>query len=550
MHLIDIFESWSKAYKRSIDCSHPKGFSQRAHCAGRKARQSGKKTSSKSVNESQQTDYTLIDAFRDFLPIAVKFLKLKELPKIHLVKELHDTHVPTFGRFQNESRVITVVIDKRNSVDILRTLAHELAHYAQGERGELDSESWHTGSDEENQAHEQAGIIMREFNKKFPQYLSSDPVMLEGDLDEAARKTPARNMPVNPEDLVVPLSDVPAKKPRGHKQYDPAKDFPGVSAFKKPNVAEGDLNESKNGNQRDAVPALKGALVNRKLKLKKMSDKLVYEKIDQIMRRVAMAYGITPEQLHNLWMKKYGELPDTWILDESKSHNTEWNEKVARHQRLRALAKRTKDEDQFNLHNAALAKLYGVDRLPVTPDSTFNDDPGGIAVGESKKKTETLTPEAAQELWVKNYGEQMAERVYYSIKEQMIWIVSDFTSLRRGACDTQDRMRAMSKSEFARWLLVHFTPALEAAGWPEVDSEGLAKVIKDEIREPLMQDQCILENFADGKVKGKSRPGRVKKAGASCQGSVTSLRQKAKKYGGERGKMYHWCANMKSGRNK
>jgi len=58
------------------------------------------------------------------------------------------------------------------------------------------------------------------------------------------------------------------------------------------------------------------------------------------------------------------------------------------------------------------------------------------------------------------------------------------------------------------------------------------------------------ENFADGKKKGKSRPGRVKKAGASCKGSVSSLRAKAKKYSGERGKMYHWCANMKSGRNK
>ena len=56
------------------------------------------------------------------------------------------------------------------------------------------------------------------------------------------------------------------------------------------------------------------------------------------------------------------------------------------------------------------------------------------------------------------------------------------------------------------------------------------------------------ENFKDGKVKGKSRPGRVKRAGASCKGSVTDLRAKAKKYGGEKGKMYHWCANMKSGR--
>jgi len=60
----------------------------------------------------------------------------------------------------------------------------------------------------------------------------------------------------------------------------------------------------------------------------------------------------------------------------------------------------------------------------------------------------------------------------------------------------------------------------------------------------------LLENFADGKVKGKSRPGRVKKAGASCGGSVTELRKKAKNASGERAKMYHWCANMKGGRKK
>ena len=29
-------EKWSEKYKRSIDCSNPKGFSQRAHCDGRK----------------------------------------------------------------------------------------------------------------------------------------------------------------------------------------------------------------------------------------------------------------------------------------------------------------------------------------------------------------------------------------------------------------------------------------------------------------------------------------------------------------------------------
>ena len=29
---------WSKKYKKSIDCNNPKGFSQKAHCAGRKKR--------------------------------------------------------------------------------------------------------------------------------------------------------------------------------------------------------------------------------------------------------------------------------------------------------------------------------------------------------------------------------------------------------------------------------------------------------------------------------------------------------------------------------
>jgi len=29
-------EKWSQKYKSSINCSHPKGFSQKAHCAGKK----------------------------------------------------------------------------------------------------------------------------------------------------------------------------------------------------------------------------------------------------------------------------------------------------------------------------------------------------------------------------------------------------------------------------------------------------------------------------------------------------------------------------------
>lgn len=36
MKLDQITEAWSEKYKRSIDCNNPKGFSQKAHCDGRK----------------------------------------------------------------------------------------------------------------------------------------------------------------------------------------------------------------------------------------------------------------------------------------------------------------------------------------------------------------------------------------------------------------------------------------------------------------------------------------------------------------------------------
>lgn len=42
-----ISEKWSAKYKRSINCANPKGFSQRAHCAGRK----------KHANEAVGTNY-------------------------------------------------------------------------------------------------------------------------------------------------------------------------------------------------------------------------------------------------------------------------------------------------------------------------------------------------------------------------------------------------------------------------------------------------------------------------------------------------------------
>ena len=90
---------------------------------------------------------------------------------------------------------------------------------------------------------------------------------------------------------------------------------------------------------------------------------------------------------------------------------------------------------------------------------------------------------------------------------------------------------------------------LGAIGYDVQDADGYRDMHFDENTEGSYILR-ITENFADGKKKGKSRPGRVKRAGASCNGSVTDLRKRAKNASGEKAKMYHWCANMKSGRKK
>ena len=58
----------------------------------------------------------------------------------------------------------------------------------------------------------------------------------------------------------------------------------------------------------------------------------------------------------------------------------------------------------------------------------------------------------------------------------------------------------------------------------------------------------VNENFADGKKPG--RKGLAKRVGVNCKQSVSKLRSIAAHSSGERQRMAHWCANMKSGKKK
>jgi hypothetical protein len=133
----------------------------------------------KEFTSNSESKERFVEMFNKFLPLAMHYLKLDSLPKMVFKKSIGDVHQPTFGMFVNEKNTLYVALANRHPNDILRTVAHELQHYKQNTEHKLHDKSGVTGSPEENEANAMAGIVMRHFNKKYPEFLKDRPVIAE-----------------------------------------------------------------------------------------------------------------------------------------------------------------------------------------------------------------------------------------------------------------------------------------------------------------------------------------------------------------------------------
>lgn len=131
-------------------------------------------------NKSSQ----FVEMFEKFLPLAMKHIGLTSLPKIVFEKSVGDSDQPTFGKYVNGEHTLYVALANRHPNDILRTIAHELTHYRQDTEHQLDQTSGETGSPIENEANAVAGVVMRHFNKKYPEYLKVRPLIAENKISE------------------------------------------------------------------------------------------------------------------------------------------------------------------------------------------------------------------------------------------------------------------------------------------------------------------------------------------------------------------------------
>jgi hypothetical protein len=107
-----------------------------------------------------------------FVQFAADHLKLKKVPPIHLKKD-KDSIVTSFGGYSPHTKEIVVATKDRHPMDIFRTVAHELTHAKQDEEGHVEKAgdaAGDTGHPLENEANAEAGIILRHWGRKYPDF--------------------------------------------------------------------------------------------------------------------------------------------------------------------------------------------------------------------------------------------------------------------------------------------------------------------------------------------------------------------------------------------
>lgn len=114
----------------------------------------------------------------DFIRFAAEHLELKSLPKFDFVFDNKSSvERKSFGGYAPGHEHITITVKNRHIMDVCRTLAHELVHYSQDLKNELeDDNAGATGSPQENEANAEAAVIMRNWGKKHPNLFAEESV--------------------------------------------------------------------------------------------------------------------------------------------------------------------------------------------------------------------------------------------------------------------------------------------------------------------------------------------------------------------------------------
>jgi len=114
----------------------------------------------------------------DFIKFAAEDLELKSLPKFDFrFDNARSLQHHSFGGYAPGDEHITITVKNRHIMDVCRTLAHELVHYSQDLKKELEDDgAGATGSPQENEANARAAVIMRNWGKRNPHFFEKESI--------------------------------------------------------------------------------------------------------------------------------------------------------------------------------------------------------------------------------------------------------------------------------------------------------------------------------------------------------------------------------------
>jgi hypothetical protein len=269
-----ITEAWSQKYKNSINCSHPKGFSQRAHCAGKK------KHNEDMSMEAVCPDCGMCQTHGNLNEIAKGAKDSNGFTKCWPGKHAEGTKKgKNGGQVRNcvPNEDVAEDWNKANRRDKTNGLSQKAVNAYRRE---------HPGS-------------------KLQTAVTTKPSKLKpGSKAAKRRKSFCARMSGN---------KGPMKTPTG-------KPTPKALALRRWNCESVEemvdmiIENMDHAKDNQAVPELKAALLAKKSMLQTASEDDVYDVIDEIMTRIAKSHGISGQKLHDMWVDKYDQIPDTWIM--------------------------------------------------------------------------------------------------------------------------------------------------------------------------------------------------------------------------------------------
>ena len=128
--------------------------------------QSMKQDVTEGLTESTLSDHE--DELREFVKWTCDKLKIKEPPRIEFQDSKDSEPQTKTAHFDPTDKIIWIYTGNRNLADIMRSVAHELTHRKQDEKGQVNQEQNYPGSPIEQQADAVAGYLMKLYLDKKP----------------------------------------------------------------------------------------------------------------------------------------------------------------------------------------------------------------------------------------------------------------------------------------------------------------------------------------------------------------------------------------------